>query len=925
MTFALMIAGAVLGGWLSWIVFDESVGALGTAFGIVCGLLFARLIKLGKRVGELEAQLRTLVSAPAAERPAPTVTVAAPMSPAASPEPAMPTSGARPAQTISAPAVVAATVADPGKTTLDLREPAAAAEVPHSATPPSAPQPRAPAPPRADPPALAWIKRWLSEGNPLVKVGVGVVFFGVAYLFKYAADAGWLTVPVEFRFLGVAAAALAALAFAWRKRESHRTFALSLQGGAVGVLILTVFAAYRLYALLPPALAFALLVVIVAGAGLLAVLQDALALAVLAILGGFLAPILIATDKGNHVALFSYYAVLNAAIFFIAWIKPWRALNLLGFVFTFGVGTAWGVLKYRPELFASTEPFLLLFSAFYLLIPLLNARRQAQEASGAGSTPAPAWISGSLVFGTPLVAFALQAGLLENARMPLAFSALAAAAIYAALAVLELKRWRLQLLGESHALLALGFATLAVPLALSAQATACTFALEGAALVWLGLRQARRIPRWIGYALQGLAGAIFGERFATAAETTPILNGTFLGAALLMLGGLVSARLLQRRDARAPLTLLFLVWGGFWWYLAGGNEIERFVAHARHWDAWLAFLAGSALIAVEASRRMVWRELLAPAAVTIVLGLPFVGLTMLDAHGPLESWHLAAWAPWLIAAWRTLPAVADENPRAARILHFVYLWICVLLLALELGHLGHDHLRLRGIWFALALLAPLAAAYLLVLRRSLLVRWPLAAEADASRTPLLASLATVMGIAWLAGLMQEGEPAPLPYLPVLNPLELAQIAWLVLLALWYRQAQGEGRVFFDAELRARVLAVAGLVLLTTITLRCVHFAGSVAWDAGMASSPLAQSALSIVWTLAGIAAMLVGKQRGSRAVWFGGAALMALVLVKLMLVDRNHLNDLSAILGVLVVGVLLVAVGYFAPVPPKTYAAGEKA
>ena len=55
------------------------------------------------------------------------------------------------------------------------------------------------------------------------------------------------------------------------------------------------------------------------------------------------------------------------------------------------------------------------------------------------------------------------------------------------------------------------------------------------------------------------------------------------------------------------------------------------------------------------------------------------------------------------------------------------------------------------------------------------------------------------------------------------------------------------------------------------------------------------------------------------------AVLMALVLVKLMLVDRNHLNDLSAILGVLVVGVLLVAVGYFAPVPPKTYAAGEKA
>ena len=916
MTFLWMFVGAVFGGWLSWIVFDESVGAVGVAFGIVCGLLFGRLAKLGKRIGQLEAQFKTLAAAPAVQRAETPVAVTAPATPV---ETAVPPTETAPVHTVSAPI---ADIAAPGTVTRD--SPAAAAEVP--------PPPRMPMPPRADPPALAWIKRWLSEGNPLVKVGIVVVLFGVAYLFKYAADAGWLTVPVEFRFLGVAFAALAALAFAWRKRESHRTFALSLQGGAIGVLILSVFAAYRLYALLPPTLAFALLVVIVAGAGALAVLQDSPALAVLAIVGGFLAPILASTDSGNHVALFSYYAVLNAAIFFIAWIKPWRALNLVGFVFTFGVGTAWGALKYRPELIASTEPFLLLFFAFYLLIPVLHARVQAWQEGEPGVNRVRAAVSGSLVFGTPLVVFALQAALLEGARLPLAFSALGAAAIYAALAALELRRWRVQLLGESHALLALGFATIAVPLALSAQATTCTFALEGAALVWLGLRQARRVPRWVGYALQLVAGAIFAEHHSELVvgltdaniARVPILNGEFFGAALLALGGLVSARLLRLRDARAPLTLLFLVWGVLWWYAAGGNEIERFVAPARRWDAWLGFLSLSAIVAVEASRRLGWRELLVPAAATIALGLPFIVLTLLDDRAPLEGWHLAAWMSWLAAAWRTLPALAVEWPRAARILHFAYLWICVLLLGIEFGHFGHDRLHLRDVWLALAMLLPPAALFLLVLRRSAAASWPLGSAADAVRTPLLASFAAVLGIAWLAGLVCEGEPAPLPYLSVLNPLELAQVGYLVLLALWYRQAQAEGHAFFDAELRARVLAAAGLVLLTAITLRSVHFFGGVAWDESLASSPLAQSALSIVWTLAGIAAMLAGKARGSRAVWFGGAALMALVLVKLMLIDRHHLNDLSAILGVLVVGVLLVAVGYFAPAPPKTDAAGEK-
>ena len=55
--------------------------------------------------------------------------------------------------------------------------------------------------------------------------------------------------------------------------------------------------------------------------------------------------------------------------------------------------------------------------------------------------------------------------------MPLAYSALALAALYAMLAAWQMPRRRV--LGESFAVLATGFATLAVPLALSARSTAC--------------------------------------------------------------------------------------------------------------------------------------------------------------------------------------------------------------------------------------------------------------------------------------------------------------------------------------------------------------------------------------------------------------------------------------------------------------------
>jgi uncharacterized membrane protein len=167
------------------------------------------------------------------------------------------------------------------------------------------------------------------------------------------------------------------------------------------------------------------------------------------------------------------------------------------------------------------------------------------------------------------------------------------------------------------------------------------------------------------------------------------------------------------------------------------------------------------------------------------------------------------------------------------------------------------------------------------------------------------------------GLFFIGDPTPLPYLPVLNPLELPQLGFLLLLLMWYRQSERDGDALTSPEARARLLAVAGFVLLTAITLRGAHFLGGVPWSDALWQSALAQAALSIVWTVAGIAAMLLGKQRGSRAVWIGGGTLMGVVILKLILIDRQHLHDLTAIVGVLIVGILLVGVGYFAPVPPR--------
>ena len=175
-----------------------------------------------------------------------------------------------------------------------------------------------------------------------------------------------------------------------------------LQGGAIAVLYLTLFAAFRYYGVLAAAPAFALMVAVAAFAAALAVLQDARALAVIGALGGFATPLIVSTGSDNHVALFTYYFVLDAGIAAVAWFKTWRSLNLLGFAATFIVATAWGVLRYRPEAFASSEAFLIAFFLLFVLILVLPARRAGSE-TGPASPRSDAWVNSSLLFGLPTI------------------------------------------------------------------------------------------------------------------------------------------------------------------------------------------------------------------------------------------------------------------------------------------------------------------------------------------------------------------------------------------------------------------------------------------------------------------------------------------------------------------------------------------
>ncbi|GHT96020.1 hypothetical protein AGMMS49545_20050 [Betaproteobacteria bacterium] len=423
----------------------------------------------------------------------------------------------------------------------------------------------------AEPALLERAFAWLSGGNAVLRMGVVLLFIGLAFLLRFASEQ--IHLPVQARYIGVALTALALLFLGWRLRDKRPSYGLILQGTGIAVLYLTVFAAYQLHGLLPSDAARVLLVLVTICSVILAVKQDALSLACAAALGGFAVPILISSHSGEHVKLFSYFALLSTGIAFVAWFKAWRVLNLIGFVSTFGIGIAWGLRAYRPELFASTEPFLLLFFLLYVAIGLLFTRRQLlseqdepdddeRHALLSWSVRRTDYLDGSLVFGPPLIGFGLQCAVIGHIEFGMAFSALALGLFYLSLAFILRGRetWRrLTLLRESCLALGVVFGTLAIPLALDAQWTSAAWAVEGAGLYWLGLRQSRRLAQGFSVFLMTAAsltylngierGVVGGDALLNAAHAGS-LGAALLGAALLF-AHLVLRHDLQRNEAAA--------------------------------------------------------------------------------------------------------------------------------------------------------------------------------------------------------------------------------------------------------------------------------------------------------------------------------------------------------------------------------------
>ncbi len=782
----------------------------------------------------------------------------------------------------------------------------------------------------AEPAIIGFVKKFFSEGNPIVKVASIVLFFGVAFLLKYAAEQNYI--PIEWRLTCVALVAVGLLVWGIKLIKKNRQYGLVVQGLSIGVLYLTCYAASGLYSLLPLPIAFSLLLVIAILGAVLAIKQDSPSLAIIAIIGGFLAPILTSSGSNAYIKLFSYYAVLNVGILIISLFKSWRYLCWLGFIFTFVIGSLWGYKSYQPEYFSTTEPFLLFHFLLYLSIPILFLRKKY--------APEKPIVQTSLVFALPTISFLLQLYLARDFINGDTFSALGWSICYfvASFVIYKLKN-KSEAEGKnlltSYIAIGVIFFSIYIFYLFEQDITSILWSLEAVGLTWLGLRQKEWLPKLAGLALIALSTFLYLENYSQYLIVKPFLNASFLSGLILTVSALTIGyfyhnAIAQKSDQEPSdfiqhnatlISSLLLVFFSFFIALLGFFELQSFDKPSILLNGFILFIALVASIYFFIANAINWKQLsnLSLAIIPLV-ALAAIALFVNDpyqnplAHIGYISFPIAILSGYYFNKTSVKSSLIDNN--------FYQLFLSILILVTTfivswLLAVYAQKLSVNGHWYPIVFGIIPAVSFYLCHLKSLKLK-----TGDLDKIPfniaskiLLAYVALWLLITTFSIL----HPENLPFVSILNPLDISH---MVIIFLIYKMITSEPDNYALQAIKSPpfryILPAALFVCINMLVARSYHHYSETPFTmVDLMQAPNFLLTLTILWSLLAIVVMYLAKTKQSRTFWFTGAALLVAILLKLITFDMADSGTLARILSFLIVGTIMLAIGYFVPLPPE--------
>ncbi len=501
-------------------------------------------------------------------------------------------------------------------------------------------------------PRLGVVATLLERGPQywISRVGIALLLAGVAFLFKYAVDRGWLGPSIRVAFglaLGIALAVIG-----YRVQARQRWFSQIMLGGAIATWYITGFAAFQLLHVVSYPVAFTFMVLVTLFAFWVGVRQDEAALAGLAAIGGLGTPFFLYTDAGTVPSLVAYSSVLLIGTSAIYLVKGWRSLLWLtaaGGWMVLALGFDTDTAANRLALQAGILVLWLLFWLVPVAREVLAGRDPprwppapglAMKARGAGEDLTQLDLA-VLVLATVVAALFASRSVWAAGDRLWGLLVLAGAALYAA-GTWRLRRERnVAMLASAHALTGAVLTAIAIALLTRGNLQIVLWAVEAAGLHVLATRLDDRGIGAAGHLLWAIVAVWLLQRFVgDPLPAAAVLNVRALADAGVIAAGLaaswwVDARARSWYRLIAHAAILGWLWRELTALPAGGGiataawgvyglAVLLLLKRARNIGLATLFLAAAKLVLFDLSQvEPVWRILLSLSFGAVFLAISY--------------------------------------------------------------------------------------------------------------------------------------------------------------------------------------------------------------------------------------------------------------------------------------------------------------
>lgn len=742
---------------------------------------------------------------------------------------------------------------------------------------------------------------WMVHGNPILRVAVAVLMVGVVLLLRFASEHWQLSLGVKLGFIAIAGGVLTAFGYTLQKK--NQLFAVALQGVGLAVIFLTLVFSHHFGVIANLTTASILFTILLVITVFLSLKQQAIYLAILALGMAYAAPLVIPQYRPDVVFLFSYYLVINLAVAAVNFIQPWKILNQIAFFATMFIGGTAIAFYAEPAKFDTLDWILWLHIALFIWLSVRYSQNIARvsEHEKQEGIRLPPLLDVGLIFSVPVLGFTLHAYLVHESTQALTIGAAVLAGTYALLTFwIKKSHPQLSVLAKSFFILAVAFFALIFPLAKGAHWTAIGWVAQGTALIVWGVTERYRLSRYIGVILVLLSSiALFYQFWAN--EQFPTLSTSIYAIAQF-----ISAFYLLQYNSKeqhyfsaSMFSGIFLCLGMYAGAIAG-IEILTWQNHGLSPYLMIAILLLSIFsVVVHYKLRVQWQS----------LQLSLISLLLLLILGEAFTSQIFTMFKW--------PSILQQGTFLIAATFLSALFIMAQPQSGQFGSLkawaGLSWLALATVGLAIFPQMPIVALAFVPVVYSI---WAY----QSHKTTLLHQIPVwCLSLLWLLVVSVDIHSAEyLYFVPLLNLTDfLSIVVFAGLLFIIYQHAFDQDK---SLEWTFKITTIlVGLLVFSSVVVRSLHhYWATPLWSAAIWTNGLVQLSLTLLWVILAFVLTTFSSRRMIRQLWFVGAALLGIVVLKLILLDLSQSATLTRVISFIGAGGVMLIIAYLAPLPPSS-------